>query len=486
MRLLERLLARLAGHSLGLPSRYKFVRELGAGAEGEVWLAVDEEQQSWVAVKLIPRGAPAWQLEMAGREFRMALTLGSGPCHINVVRPLELVLTSKHLALITEYVPGGSLADYIGGHWLSEDTCRYFFRQLVAAAGFCHSHSVVYRDLKPANVLVTGTNPAFLKLCDFGLADSWVGRPGPMFASLVGTPGYMSFEVMASFFAGAEVLARRSQEAAAAAKAAAAGRGGGSKHKAAAATTAASPPAAAAASATSGSASTATSSAGGAPAAAGPRGMVRVSTAKRLCRAASGLLNKMAAAAGGDDGSDDGEAEVELAPYDGCAADVFSLGVLLVVMLLRVMPWHYDSWASRMPALDAMRRLYKAAVQQRVSWRDATPGADILSEPLLLLLDGMLQPRPELRATLQQVLASEWVNQPLPPKLQCAMDVLQEEQQAREAAAAAAACHCSSSSDADSAARLAQLREMLAAAATVAKGYKLQSRIILNGQRRRH
>jgi hypothetical protein len=66
------------------------------------------------------------------------------------------------------------------------------------------------------------------------------------------------------------------------------------------------------------------------------------------------------------------------------------------------------------------------------------------------------------------------------------MDVLQEEQQAREAAAAAAACHCSSSSDADSAARLAQLREMLAAAATVAKGYKLQSRIILNGQRRRH
>jgi hypothetical protein len=71
-----------------------------------------------------------------------------------------------------------------------------------------------------------------------------------------------------------------------------------------------------------------------------------------------------------------------------------------------------------MPALDAMRRLYKAAVQQRVSWRDATPGADILSEPLLLLLDGMLQPRPELRATLQQVLASEWVNQPLPPKLQ--------------------------------------------------------------------
>jgi serine/threonine protein kinase len=74
------------------------------GAEGEVWLGVDEETQSMVALKFIPRGAPAWKLDMARREFSMLAQLGAG--HLNIVRALEVVLTSKHLVLITEYVPG--------------------------------------------------------------------------------------------------------------------------------------------------------------------------------------------------------------------------------------------------------------------------------------------------------------------------------------------------------------------------------------------
>lgn len=74
------------------------------GAEGEVWLGVDEETQSMVALKFIPRGAPAWKLDMARREFSMLAQLGAG--HLNIVRALEVVLTTKHLVLVTEYVPG--------------------------------------------------------------------------------------------------------------------------------------------------------------------------------------------------------------------------------------------------------------------------------------------------------------------------------------------------------------------------------------------
>lgn len=65
---------------------------------------MDDETQSMVAVKLIPRGSPAWKLDMARREFSMLAQLGPG--HLNIVRPLEVVLTSKQLVLITEYVPG--------------------------------------------------------------------------------------------------------------------------------------------------------------------------------------------------------------------------------------------------------------------------------------------------------------------------------------------------------------------------------------------
>jgi hypothetical protein len=57
-----------------------------------------------VACKLVPRGSKEYVLEMAKREFSMLAQLG--PSHLNIVRPLEIVLTSKHLVLITEYVPG--------------------------------------------------------------------------------------------------------------------------------------------------------------------------------------------------------------------------------------------------------------------------------------------------------------------------------------------------------------------------------------------
>lgn len=77
---------------------------LPQGAEGEVWLGIDAQSQSMVALKLIPCGAPKWKLDMARREFSMLAQLGPG--HLNIVRPLEVVLTSKYLVLITEYVPG--------------------------------------------------------------------------------------------------------------------------------------------------------------------------------------------------------------------------------------------------------------------------------------------------------------------------------------------------------------------------------------------
>lgn len=73
---------------------------------------------------------------------------------------------------------------------------------------------------------------------------------------------------------------------------------------------------------------------------------------------------------------------------------------------------------TRLPLLKAMKALYDLAVGHRVSWRDATPKAETLSEPLAALLDRMLEPDPLKRATLQQVAESQWANLPLPRKLE--------------------------------------------------------------------
>lgn len=72
----------------------------------------------------------------------------------------------------TCFCAGGCLSDYLARHSCTEEVARYFFKQLLDALAFCHSRKIVYRDIKPANVLITGTQPPFLKLCDFGLVSA--------------------------------------------------------------------------------------------------------------------------------------------------------------------------------------------------------------------------------------------------------------------------------------------------------------------------
>jgi hypothetical protein len=73
---------------------------------------------------------------------------------------------------------------------------------------------------------------------------------------------------------------------------------------------------------------------------------------------------------------------------------------------------------TRLPPLEAMRKLYTLENVEGVHWRDATYKAAKLSEPLAALLDTMLEPDTAKRASLEDVCASPWVNMALPPKLQ--------------------------------------------------------------------
>jgi serine/threonine protein kinase len=82
--------------------------------------------------------------------------------------------------------PGGTLSRYLCRHPVDEQAARYFFKQVVDAIAFCHARKIVYRDIKPANVLVTGTQPPFLKLCDFGLVSAPVGLRGRALGAVCG------------------------------------------------------------------------------------------------------------------------------------------------------------------------------------------------------------------------------------------------------------------------------------------------------------
>jgi serine/threonine-protein kinase SRK2 len=129
----------------------------------------------------------------------MMARLGNG--HVNVVRPHEIVLTGRYVMTIVEYVRGGSVADFLKKARMDEDLACYLFRQLLDAVGFVHARKIAYRDVKPANCLLTSPGwPPLLKLADFGLSETWEGREAPVFETLAGTPGYMPPEILGGFF----------------------------------------------------------------------------------------------------------------------------------------------------------------------------------------------------------------------------------------------------------------------------------------------
>ncbi|KAF5841225.1 kinase-like domain-containing protein [Dunaliella salina] len=185
---------------------YKVERLLGTGAEGNAWLVRDVNADKLWALKLLKLPLPARFVQSVFREIRLQSELGEG--HHNIITPEEVVLTSHYLGLVMEYAPGGSMTQYITdkfrdcggvGLLMPEDEARFFFKQMVNAVDYCHRHQVVHRDLKLDNTLLSGHNPPYIKLCDFGFARNWdgTGEQSNM-TTVIGTPDYMSPQLTAA------------------------------------------------------------------------------------------------------------------------------------------------------------------------------------------------------------------------------------------------------------------------------------------------
>ena len=82
----------------------------------------------------------------------------------------DVIRTNYHWYMLFEYVNGGQMLDYIISHGrLREKQARKFGRQIASALDYCHRNSIVHRDLKIENILISKTGD--IKIIDFGLSN---------------------------------------------------------------------------------------------------------------------------------------------------------------------------------------------------------------------------------------------------------------------------------------------------------------------------
>uniref|UniRef100_A0A2K5YLA2 BR serine/threonine kinase 2 n=1 Tax=Mandrillus leucophaeus TaxID=9568 RepID=A0A2K5YLA2_MANLE len=94
--------------------------------------------------------------------------------HPHVLKLHDVYENKKYLYLVLEHVSGGELFDYLVKKGrLTPKEARKFFRQIISALDFCHSHSICHRDLKPENLLLDEKNN--IRIADFGMASLQVG-----------------------------------------------------------------------------------------------------------------------------------------------------------------------------------------------------------------------------------------------------------------------------------------------------------------------
>ena len=173
---------------------YRVLREIGRGGMGAVFLAVREDWQKQVALKIIKRGMDS---EAILRRFLKERLILSRLEHPNIARLYDGGMTDDGLPyLVMEYVAGDSLIDYCEKNSLSINERLLLFRKVCAAVADAHQNLIVHRDLKPSNILVTPDGEP--KLLDFGisklLTDNDDDQTGTATALGMMTPAYASPE----------------------------------------------------------------------------------------------------------------------------------------------------------------------------------------------------------------------------------------------------------------------------------------------------
>ena len=176
----------LIGKSLG---KYRVVKHIGAGGMGTVYKAYQPDLERYVAIKVL---LTQQALTPGSKErFELEAKAIAKLSHPNILPIYDFGLEDGLSYFVMKYVSGQSLRNVLKGP-LPLSIVSHYLDQIAAALDHAHQHSILHRDVKPANVLIEEN---WLLLADFGLVkllenNADLTSPG----AIMGSPRYISPE----------------------------------------------------------------------------------------------------------------------------------------------------------------------------------------------------------------------------------------------------------------------------------------------------
>src|SRR4030095_8014310 len=182
---------------------YRLEATLGQGGMGVVFRALDTKLHPPLSVKFLFD----MLADAAGRRrFQREAQLASSLNHPHILTVYDVGEVAGRQYLVTEYIDGGTLEDWIGRERRSWRKVVGLLAGVADGLAVAHAAGILHRDIKPANILVTQSG--YAKLADFGLAKLAEGQDADLTRAVtgnqthpgmvVGTIAYMSPEQASS------------------------------------------------------------------------------------------------------------------------------------------------------------------------------------------------------------------------------------------------------------------------------------------------
>ena len=187
-------------HSVLETMKCSCVTKLGCGFSSRVWLIRDSTGQREYAWKIVDCKLLTESHLGSSSDHRYAneAVLLAQLAHDHIVKMFSWAEVPGSLLIALEYLPGGTLMDYVNANGPCTEGCGLrFASQLADVVVYLHCLHILHRDFKLENIVLASSEQPHctLKVCDFGFARQ-VAKGCRCF-TVVGTPVYMAPEIHA-------------------------------------------------------------------------------------------------------------------------------------------------------------------------------------------------------------------------------------------------------------------------------------------------